>query len=154
VDWLAEVFEWTSCADEYSVSARDSVSRIPFENSVFARYELDERRPYAALAMWFLQQAIRKLFPFAEERARAPQINLTHAIVCSHDVDFIPLGYLSTLGRLAKNSLIALLQQFPTLAFGIAARAVRFALGGINPLRNVEQLASSERTSGVTSSFN
>jgi hypothetical protein len=155
VDWLAEIFEWTSCADEYSVSARDSVSRIPFENSVFARYELDQRRPYAALAMWFLQHAIRKLFPVAEKRARAPQINLTHAIVCSHDVDFMPLGYLSTLGRLAKNSLISLLlQQSPALAFGIAARAVRFALGGVDPLRNVEKLASSEQISGVTSSFN
>ena len=63
VDWLAEIFEWTSCADEYSVSARDSVSRIPFEKTVFARYELDQRTPYAALAMWFLQRAICKLVP-------------------------------------------------------------------------------------------
>ncbi len=153
VDWLAEIFEWTSCADEYSVSACDSVGRIPFEKTVFARYKLDERKPYAALAMWFLQHTICKLFPGAEERARAPEINLTLAIICSHDVDFIPLGYPSTLGRLAKNSLIAL-QKSPTLAFGIAARAVRFALGGINPLRNVEQLARSEQISGVTSSFN
>jgi hypothetical protein len=154
-DWLAEIFEWTSCADEYSVSVRDSVNRIPFEKNVFARCELDERRPYAALAMWFLQRAIRKLFPVAEERARAPEGGLTHAIVCSHDVDFIPLGYLSTLRRLAKNSLISLLlQQSPTLAFGIAARAVRFALGGVNPLRNIEKLANSEQISGITSSFN
>jgi hypothetical protein len=153
VDWLAEIFEWTSCADEYSVSERDSVNRVPFENSVFARYELDGRKPYAALAMWFLQHAICKLLPAAAERARAPDINLTHAIVCSHDVDFIPLGYLSTLLRLAKNSLISL-QESPTLAFAIAARAVRFALGGINPLRDVEQLARSEQISGVTSSFN
>src|SRR6266852_247849 len=133
VDWLAEIFEWTSCAHEYSVTARDSVGRIPFEKNVFARYALDERRPYAALAMWFLQHAICKLVPVAEERARAPETSLAHVIVCSHDVDFLHLGYLSTLGRLAKNSLIAL-QQSPTLALGIAARAVRFALGGINPL--------------------
>lgn len=153
IDWLSEIFEWTSCADEYSVSARDSIGRIPFEKNVFSRYKLDEQRPYAALAMWFLQHAIHKLFPVAEERARAPEIGWTHAIICSHDVDFIPLGYLSTLGRLAKNSLIAL-QNSPTHAFGIAARAVRFALGGTNPLRNDEQLARSEHTSGVTSSFN
>lgn len=153
VDWLAEIFEWTSCADEYSIKTRDSAGRIPFEKSVFARYRLDERKPYAALAMWFLQHAICKLFPGEEERARPPETNLTHAIICSHDVDFIPLGYPSTLGRLTKNSLIALTES-PTLAFGIAARAARFTLGGVNPLRNVEQLARSEQASGVTSSFN
>lgn len=153
VDWLAEIFEWTSCADEYSVSELDSIGRIPFENSVFARYSLDERTPYAALAMWFLQNAICKLFPGAEERARVRGLDFRHAIICSHDVDFIPLGDLSTLARLAKNSLIAL-QESPALAFGIAARTVRFALGGRNPLRNVEQLASSEQSSGVSSSFN
>lgn len=153
VDWLAEIFEWTSCADEHSVGARDSVGRIPFEKSVFARYELDARRPYAALAMWFLQHAICKLIPITEERAPAPENNLTHAIVCSHDVDFIPSGYVSTLGRLAKNALISL-RESPTLASSIAARAVRFAIGGINPLQNIEQLARSELNSGVTSSFN
>jgi hypothetical protein len=153
VDWLGEIFEWISCADEYSIIERDSVGRIPFDKSVFARYELDARRPYAALAMWFLQHAICKLVPFAEEKARVPDISSTHAIVCTHDVDFIPLGYLSTLGRLAKNSLIAL-REFPEFAFGIATRAVRFALGGINPLRNIEELAMSEQNSGVTSSFN
>ena len=153
VDWLAEIFEWISCADEYSVSARDSVGRIPYENSIFARYELDERRPYAALAMWFLQRAICTLVPAAEEKPQPPAMDLTHAIVCSHDVDFIALGFLSTLARLAKNSLISL-QHFPSLAFGIAARGVRFALGGINPLRNIEQLAISERMWGMNSSFN
>jgi len=154
VDWLAEIFEWVSCAHEYSASARDSVGRIPFEESVFARYKLDERIPYAALAMWFFQHAICKLFPATEERARVPEISFRHAIVCSHDVDFISLGYLSTLARLAKNSIISLLQKSPILAFGIAGRTVRFALGGINPLRNAEQLARSEQASGVTSSFN
>lgn len=153
VDWLAETFEWTSCADEYSIGALDSIGRIPFEKSVFARYNLDERTPYAALAMWFLQNAICKLFPGAEQGARVRGVDFRHAIICSHDVDFIPLSYLSTLGRLAKNFLIAL-QGSPTLAFGIAARTVRFALGGRNPLRNVEQLASSEQSCGVTSSFN
>src|SRR5690348_3319761 len=39
-DWLAEIFEWTSCADEYSISARDSVGRVPFQKSVFGRYDL------------------------------------------------------------------------------------------------------------------
>jgi hypothetical protein len=153
VDWLAEIFEWASCADEYSVSALDSIGRIPFEKSVFGRYQLDERTPYAALAMWFLQNAISKLFPDDEERTRVRGLDFRHAIICSHDVDFIPLGYLSTLGRLAKNSLIAL-EESPALAFGIAARTVRFALGGNNPLLNVEQLAASEQSSGITSSFN
>ncbi|MCU1307528.1 MAG: hypothetical protein JWN45_2223 [Acidobacteriaceae bacterium] len=153
VDWLAEVFEWISCADEYSICARDSVGRIPFESSVFGRYGLDGRIPYAALAMWFLQRAIRKLVPSAEEKAQAPGIGLTHAIVCSHDVDFMPLGYFSVLGRLLKNSIIAL-QQSPSVALGIFARAVLFALGGANPLQGGAQLARSEQKSGITSSFN
>src|SRR5262249_40857912 len=107
-DWLAEIFEWTSCAHEYSVSRRDSVGRVPYEESVFARYSLDERTPYAAVAMWFLQHAICQLFPRASESARTPVPGLRNAIICSHDVDFISLSYLSTLYRLAKNSLIAL----------------------------------------------
>jgi hypothetical protein len=151
-DWLAEIFEWTSCAHEYSVSARDSVGRIPFEQGVFGRYKLDERIPYAALAMWFLQHAICKLIPQAQGSAQAPE-NLTHAIICSHDVDLIPLGYLSTLGRLGKNSLNSL-RESPMLAFDIAAHAMRFAFGGTNPLQNIEELATYEQISGITSSFN
>ena len=54
-DWLAEIFEWVSCADEYSVKARDSVGRIPFESSYSGRYQLDIHRPYAAVAMLLLQ---------------------------------------------------------------------------------------------------
>lgn len=153
-DWLAEIFEWTSCAHEYSVTERDPLGRIPFEETVFQRFALDPCIPYAALAMWFLQHAIRKLCPAADERARSPEIGFSHAVVCSHDVDFIALGYLSTLVRLAKNTVIALLHRSPTLSFGIAARTVQFALGGRNPLRCIEQLAMTEQTSGIGSSFN
>ncbi|HKD80957.1 MAG TPA: hypothetical protein VKH81_14770 [Candidatus Angelobacter sp.] len=153
-DWLGEIFEWTSCAHEYSARGRDSVGRIPFEESIFARYRLDEQTPYAGLAMWFLQRAICRLSPVARESARAPETWLGHAIVCSHDVDFISSGYFSTLYRLAKNALISLLQKSPIVALGIAARAVRFALGGKNPLRNIEKLARWEHSSGLTSSFN
>src|SRR5271163_1160651 len=27
-DWLAEIFEWVSCADEYSIQRRDPIGRI------------------------------------------------------------------------------------------------------------------------------
>lgn len=150
-DWLAEIFEWTSCADEYSTTARDSVGRIPFSSSVFARYSLDERRPYAAVAMFLLQRAIRKLIPDSSAKA-TPPAGITHAIVCSHDVDFIPSGRFSSLWRLVKNSLISL-RESRELAAEIANRALSVAVGGDDPFENIDWLARQEQTSGITASF-
>src|SRR5437764_3179933 len=62
-DWLGEIFEWVSCADEYSVKERDSSGRIPFSATYAGRHKLDIRIPYAAVAMRFLNRALRRVAP-------------------------------------------------------------------------------------------
>jgi hypothetical protein len=150
-DWLGEIFEWTSCADEYSIVARDAVGRIPFSSSVFARYSLDERRPYAAVAMFLLESEIRALV--SESPAKAPPpAGVSHAVVCSHDVDFISSGRTSSVWRLMKNSMISL-RESPRLAASIGAHALSVAVGGNDPLRNIDRLAQWEQACGVGASF-
>jgi hypothetical protein len=150
-DWLGEIFEWTSCADEYSITARDAVGRIPFSSSIFARYSLDERRPYAAVAMFLLQSAIRALVPESPVKAPAPA-GVSHAVVCSHDVDFISSGRCSSIWRLMKNSIISL-RESPKLAANIGAHALSVAVGGNDPLQNIDRLAQWEQACGVAASF-
>jgi len=150
-DWLGEIFEWTSCADEYSIVARDAVGRIPFSSSVFARYSVDERRPYAAVAMFLLESAIRALVPAFPVKA-SPPVGISHAVVCSHDVDFISSGRASSVWRLMKNSMISL-RESPGLAAGIAAHALSVAVGGNDPLQNIDRLAQWEQACGVAASF-
>jgi hypothetical protein len=150
-DWLGEIFEWTSCADEYSIVARDAVGRIPFSSSIFARYSLDERRPYAAVAMFLLESAIRARAPEFPVQA-SPPAGISHAVVCSHDVDFIPSGRASSVWRLMKNSMISL-RESPGLAANIGARALSVAVGGNDPLKNIERLAQWEQACGVAASF-
>src|SRR6185369_14777188 len=64
-DWLGEIFEWLSCADEYSVTQRDEVGRVPLDASYVGRHRLLPRRPYAAIAMKYLARALAKVFPVA-----------------------------------------------------------------------------------------
>ena len=53
-DWLGEIFEWLSAADESSAPERDSIGRISYPQSVFARHAISPLRPYASLIMaWF-----------------------------------------------------------------------------------------------------
>ncbi|MCU1285422.1 MAG: hypothetical protein JWO13_1772 [Acidobacteriales bacterium] len=153
VDWLAEIFEWTSCAHEFNVKERDSVGRVPFKSTLFGRYAVDEREPYAAIAMWFLQREICKRVPQESLRAKSPEQSIKHFVVCTHDVDFVPYGYFSSLHRLTKNALISATKS-PSCALQIISRAARFAVGRINPLDGIEQLAREEQEMGIGSSFN
>src|SRR5215469_7639620 len=50
-DWLGEIFEWLSCADEMSITARDHVGRINHNQSVCSRYSVSPLKPYASLLM-------------------------------------------------------------------------------------------------------
>jgi hypothetical protein len=107
-DWLGEIFEWVSCADEYSIRNLDSVGRVPFSESYICRHELDPRKPYAAIAMEFLQLALCELVPHSSPVPVSPAGGSTHFIVNTHDVDFVPIRPLDSLKRLAKNAVISL----------------------------------------------
>jgi hypothetical protein len=140
-DWLAEVFEWVSCADEYSVTKRDAVGRVDFSDSYFGRHQLDVTIPHAAVAMRFLHRALcnrafgHPLDPDFE------QLSDTHLVVNTHDVDILPAGYVGSLYRLGKYSLISLLRfKSPKDAAVQAAKTLSLAVGGRNPLDQMPNL--------------
>jgi hypothetical protein len=153
-DWLSEIFEWLSCADEYSVTSRDSVGRVPFKHSYVGRHGLDVGVPYAAIAMQFLQRALCKLVPATPERPMCPAPSVRHLVINTHDVDFLPVSYLSSLRRLAKYAAISLLMyRKPALAINQVGKAVAMMIGTRNPLDQVTELANGEACRSVKGSY-
>lgn len=112
-DWLAEIFEWLSCADEYSVTARDGAGRVPFDASYTGRHKLNPRVPYAAVAMRMLQCAICRILPRCAEEPLSPAPECGHFVINTHDIDFLPMNRRGTVFRVMKNGLIALVQGIP-----------------------------------------
>jgi hypothetical protein len=153
-DWLAEIFEWVSCADEYSVRERDGVGRIPFTASYVGRHNLDPRQPYGAVAMAFLQGAIARLKPQCRLTPQSPSLSTQHFLVNTHDVDFLPSRRRDSCYQLAKNAVISLLLY---KSAGVAAAqmkgAMGVAFGARDPLNQIPFLAEEERSQQVTASY-
>jgi len=108
-DWLAEIFEWLSCGHEVGRTARDSIGRFPFSDSVFSRQGISPRQPHAMLMMSWLESLLRcggssQGLP----KAPSPVPGVEHFVICSHDVDFLYTGKLSSLLRLCKNLAISI----------------------------------------------
>ena len=108
-DWLGEIFEWLSCSHERRISERDSIGRVPFSESVFAQKQISPRKPYAMLAMAWLQNELTnsggaELLP----KPPSPAPNGEHLVVCSHDIDYYYSSKSSALARLLKNLVIAI----------------------------------------------
>lgn len=154
-DWLGEIFEWVSCADEYSVSRRDRIGRPLFEATYAGRHGIDTRIPYAALAMRGLQQEICRAVPRARECFTAPAGVQGHAVIPTHDIDYFPVNRTHTVKRLARNALISgVLQRRPRLGLRQAHHALRIALGGeYDPLDRIMAVAEEERQLGFSSSY-
>lgn len=145
-DWVGEIFEWVSCADEHSVDERDRLGRVPFEVSYAGRHGIDPRVPYAALAMCGLQQEICRLFPRVDEQPLAPEGLEGHAVIPAHDVDYFPQGRVHAAGRLMANAAGACVRQ-GRVGFGLrlAWRAMQTAMGaGDDPLDQLGPLAERE----------
>jgi hypothetical protein len=107
-DWLGEIFEWLSCADEMSVRARDAVGRMSYEHSVFVRHAISPLRPNASLVMAWLENFISG--PKGEENlpaAPSPVPDARHLVISSHDIDFYFAGRWGSLIRVMKNLAIA-----------------------------------------------
>ncbi|HZP63077.1 MAG TPA: hypothetical protein VFB28_06630, partial [Terriglobales bacterium] len=153
-DWLGEIFEWVSCADEYSIEKRDRVGRVPFEASYIGRHHLDPLRPYAAIAMRLLQYAITNLCSDACRNSSSPLKFAPHVVVNTHDVDFLPDGRMHSAKRLAKNAVISLLLN-KTAGAGVQQlkSAIAVAAGGADPFDQVIGLADRENRNKVSSSF-
>jgi hypothetical protein len=154
-DWLGEIFEWVSCADEYSIKQRDGVGRVPFSASYIGRHHLDPGRPYAAVAMRFLQQAIARTCPVSETTDPfCPFESARHLVVNTHDIDFLPDGRRQSVQRLAKNAVISLLlNKSVGAALEQAKTAVAVAAGAPDPLDQISTLVAREENQKVSGTY-
>jgi hypothetical protein len=155
-DWLGEIFEWLSCADEYSVTHRDSTRRIDFKHSYLGRHNLDVRVPYAAVAMHLLQHVLCRAIPGQTLEPASPVKSVRHFVVNTHDVDILPAGYFKSLFRICKNCLASLLVfRQPSAAALQIGKAFRMALGGLDPLDQMDHIMRREveRKLGATYFF-
>jgi hypothetical protein len=113
-DWLGEIFEWLSAADEHSIVTRDSVGRIPYSQTIFARGHVTPGKAHASRMMAWLQGCLDVhcgIFREALPPAPSPLSQFRHLVVCSHDIDYYYCGRLSASYRVLKNVGIALLAQ-------------------------------------------
>lgn len=154
-DWLGEIFEWISCADEYSVSSCDRIGRPLYEATYGGRHGIDMRTPYAALAMRGLQREICRVVSRASIAPAKPEGINGHAVIPTHDVDYFPLNRAHTIGRLARNAIISCVKgDGPMLGLRQAGHAVRVALGAKNdPLDQIMPLAIEEQRQGLSASY-
>ncbi len=154
-DWLGEIFEWVSCADEYSVEQRDCGRQPAFEQTYAGRYGINTLIPYAALAMRGLQQEICRIVPRAEENPRAPEGAGGHVVIPTHVVDYFPLGRMHTAARLVRNAISSWTTGHRrTLSLYQACQAARVACGAANdPLDQLLKLAEEESRLRISSSY-
>ena len=153
-DWLGEIFEWVSCADEYSIKRCDSIGRIAFADSYVSRHKLNVRLPYAAIAMRFLQRALARTAPACPAEPSPPVPSVRHFLISTHDVDYLPVSYWQSLRRLAKNvGMSLLLYRAPALALDQARKALLMMLGGQNPLDQVPGVVRGESQRLVKASY-
>ena len=153
-DWLGEIFEWVSCADEYSIHELDSSGRVPFWASYVGRHNLDSRVPYAAVAMRLLQNALDEVTAGAAGRSLAFLQPTSHFIVTTHDVDYLPVGRTNCIIRLLKNAASSWLEgRSMGLTLDQINMAARRALNGHDPLDQISNLVQGENQRAVNSSF-
>lgn len=159
-DWLGEIFEWVSCADEYSVTRYDEVDRPLFSATYAGAHGISTHVPYAAIAMQCLQRQICRAVPRAEEKPRAPEglgTSLSaHYIIPTHDVDYFSVSRLHAINRLARNAVISsVLANRPILGMRQAMHAARIAAGTAeDPLDTIAVLAHEERRRGIAATYN
>ncbi len=153
-DWLGEIFEWISAADEQAIEQRDAAGRIPYSASLHSRYQLDPCVPYASVAMHHLNEMIGKYFEDAgEECPAATSAGCT--IVATHDIDFLPVSSLGTLKRFLKNIAIALLAYRDLrLASSILVAGLRRLGAQSSVLDCLPAMLERERQLGIQSTCN
>jgi len=153
VDWLSEIFEWVSSADEQAVRERDEVGRIPYTQSLHGRFGLDPTIPYAGVAMFELNRQLQRAHPALYKRPRRPwRGDAEFLVVPSHDLDYLPVNVVDTSKRLLKNVAIAALHfREPALAFSIAGATVRGIFVGKSPLDCLDAMVIKEHELAIES---
>ncbi len=152
-DWLGEIFEWVSCADEYSVTERDIIGRVPFKASYVGRHSLKPDLPYAAIAMRLLQTALCEVLHGSSLDPVAPLPFARHYVVNTHDIDFLPVSRFSSLRHLVRAALISIL-SYRSLSRGIG-QVKQALLTVLNaPISDlVSEIADNEVANHINSSF-
>jgi hypothetical protein len=137
-DWLGEIFMWISSSLEMSIGERDSVGRIPYLEMVFNRQGISPRRPYAAMLMAWMENALRRMS--GEEkvgdvlpRAPSPVNGTDHFVISSHDIDFYYTDKRSALLRLLKNLGISILTYRSLSFFQSSIRMIGEVIVGRRP---------------------
>jgi hypothetical protein len=131
-DWLGEIFEWLSCGYERRVTARDAIGRIPYAQTVFTTQSVSPRKPYAMMAMAWLQNELTNSGgPESLPRAISSTALAEHLVVCSHDIDFYFTSKSSALLRLFKNLLIGAQTYRSWPFFAWNARRIFGVLAGV-----------------------
>lgn len=155
IDWLGEVFEWLSSADELAIRNRGFTDRIPYRCSLHGRYGLDLSVPYAALAMQGLNQRIRRLRGNDWPASPMPPSDLggALALASTHDVDYLPISFPRTLQRFLKNLGITLLYNRDLrLAGSSLATGLRAIFGGPPLYDCFTTIVPREKKLGINSS--
>jgi hypothetical protein len=154
-DWLGEIFEWVSCADEYSLRACDCNRRTFFEQTYAGRYGIDAHIPYAALAMRGLQQEICRVVPRAEETPCAPDGSGGHVVIPIHVVNCLPLDRMRAITWLVRDAITSWVIAYRhAISLRQVFQAARIACGSArDPLDQLLKLAEEECRLGISSSY-
>ncbi len=156
-DWLGEIFEWLSGADEQACVERDAVGRVPLSATLHGRYGLEPLVPYAARAMQRLNDQLRGTLGDAwlARPARPWQGADACRMAATHDVDFLPVSRRDAARRWFKNLAISLVHfRDPRLALGILAAGLRGAVGIRPVLDCLPAMLRREQAAGIKSTCN
>ncbi len=144
-DWLSEAFEWMSLANEYSLDKRDSIGRVDYKDTLFGKYNLDPKIPYASIALFFLYKEIFGEY-YTGEQAE-------NVVGLSHDIDYLPITIKSLLIRNAKYSVIQLLRKEYVLSLKtVFACLFQFAFKNYR-IGGIKKILEQEGNLGVQSTY-
>ena len=154
-DWLAEIFEWISGSHETRITERDTIGRIPFNQTVHAKLGLAPEVPYANIAMNELNKIVSTVL--GSDAIQKPQkpVGLGEiTIVSTHDLDHIPVTLLNSMARIAKNFIISILvYKDISLAIEILLNFIKGSLRCTSPLDNIDEMLKLQRQKSIKSSY-
>lgn len=96
IDWLGEIFEWLSGAYEHVSGQFDSYGRLGFEGSLFARYNLTPKIPWASILINEFTKTLGK-----QSFVRVQK----HTIIPSIDIDYVLNSIPQSVFKVLKTSL-------------------------------------------------
>jgi hypothetical protein len=155
VDWLAELFEWLSGADEHAAAGRDDVGRVAFGGSVHGRFGLDPEVPFAAVAVSEFDRLIARSAGDAWTAGEpSPWPDTALGVAVTHDIDFLPDHVGAVGARWLRNVAAGALRMRSATAAARAGLSVLRPLAGRVWLGDaLERFRAREAERGVRSTW-